>query len=171
MASLYYGFWCLPQLHKLYCTMVSAPLYIPIPLYSYSYIVQVLLLGALCTALTLHPHFRTPLYRPVRATMYVLYGCSGVLPLFHAASILGWESLSRQISLAWLLAQGALYILGAALYAARIPERFAPGRFDIIGSSHQWFHVLVLAAAGCELVGLIKAFDYRHGEVGMQCDI
>ncbi|RPB21036.1 HlyIII-domain-containing protein [Terfezia boudieri ATCC MYA-4762] len=152
MASLYYGFWCLPELHKTYCAMI-------------------LLLGFLCTILTLHPHFRTPPYRPLRAAMYVLYGSSGAVPLFHAASILGWSSLSKQISLSWLLAQGALYAFGAVLYAARFPERLAPGKFDIFGSSHQWFHVLVLAAAGCELVGLVKAFDYRHGEVGMVCGI
>jgi len=45
---------------------------------------------------------------------------------------------------------------------ARIPERFAPGRFDVFGSSHQIFHVLVLAAAVTHLVGLTKAFGFRH---------
>lgn len=44
-----------------------------------------------------------------------------------------------------------------------MPERFAPGRFDIWGSSHQIFHVLVLMAAAAHFVGLIKAFDYEHG--------
>ena len=32
---------------------------------------------------------------------------------------------------------------GALINVLKIPERFWPGRFDIIGSSHQWFHVLV----------------------------
>lgn len=45
---------------------------------------------------------------------------------------------------------------------ARIPERLAPGSFDIWGSSHQIFHVLVVMAAGAHLVGLLKAFDYAH---------
>lgn len=103
--------------------------------------------------------------------MYVLYGCSGILPLFHAGGILGWGPLAKQISLDWLLTQGALYIIGAIIYAARVPERWAPGRFDLFGSSHQWFHVLVLVAAGCELVGLVKAFQYRHSEVGVACGI
>ena len=46
---------------------------------------------------------------------------------------------------------------------ARVPERYAPGKYDIWGSSHQIFHVLVVLAACAHLVGLIKAFDYEHG--------
>lgn len=45
---------------------------------------------------------------------------------------------------------------------ARIPEKLAPGSFDIWGSSHQIFHVLVVMAAGAHLIGLLKAFDYAH---------
>ena len=46
---------------------------------------------------------------------------------------------------------------------ARWPERTAPGKFDVIGSSHQIFHVLVVLAAVSHLVGLVTAFDHRHG--------
>lgn len=52
--------------------------------------------------------------------------------------------------------EGLLYIAGAGIYAARVPERFAPGRFDLLGASHQVFHCLVVAAAGSHLVGLVK---------------
>lgn len=45
---------------------------------------------------------------------------------------------------------------------ARVPERWAPGSFDIWGSSHQIFHVLVVMAAGAHLMGLLKAFDHAH---------
>ncbi|CAF5162419.1 unnamed protein product, partial [Rotaria magnacalcarata] len=31
----------------------------------------------------------------------------------------------------WLVVMAVLYITGACLYAARIPERLAPGYFDI----------------------------------------
>jgi len=46
---------------------------------------------------------------------------------------------------------------------ARIPERFKPGAFDVWGSSHQMFHVLVLLAAAAHFRGLLVAFDYEHG--------
>ncbi len=36
---------------------------------------------------------------------------------------------------------------GAALYAARIPERWKPGAFDLAFNSHQIFHCAVVIAA------------------------
>ena len=45
---------------------------------------------------------------------------------------------------------------------ARVPERLKPGKFDIWGSSHQIFHVLVVSAAISQLVGLLKAFEFAH---------
>ncbi|GMN34900.1 hypothetical protein TIFTF001_004970 [Ficus carica] len=50
---------------------------------------------------------------------------------------------------------GVFYGLGALVYAARIPERWWPGKFDIAGHSHQLFHVLVVAGA------------YTHYHVGL----
>lgn len=35
---------------------------------------------------------------------------------------------------------GATYLLGAAIYAKRVPERWFPGRFDVLLASHQIFH-------------------------------
>lgn len=45
-----------------------------------------------------------------------------------------------------LILMGSFYLIGALMYATRIPERFLPGFFDYVGSSHQWFHVLVVLA-------------------------
>ena len=44
---------------------------------------------------------------------------------------------------------GLVYIIGASLYVARIPERFKPGKFDICGASHQLFHFAVII--GCTM--------------------
>jgi adiponectin receptor len=142
----------------------------------------------------LFPRFRTPAWRPFRAFMFVAMGLSALFPVLHGIATFGAAHMERQMSLSWLFTQGALYILGAGIYAvsgsypflpvtidyqdvrgrfsvyvgltlcsqARIPERLAPGSFDIWGSSHQIFHVLVVMAAGAHLVGLLKAFDYAH---------
>lgn len=89
-------------------------------------------------------------------------GLSAVVPVIHGLTIHGADEMSRLIGLYWLVLQGFLYILGAGIYAARVPEKLAPGSFDIWGSSHQIFHVLVVAAAVAHLTGLVKAFDYHH---------
>lgn len=51
----------------------------------------------------------------------------------------------------------------------RWPERSSPGTFDIWGSSHQLFHVLILLAAALHLYGMVKAFDFHHGSLGAKC--
>ena len=112
--------------------------------------------------MTMSPRFRTPQWRRIRATMFVAMGLSAIIPVVHGVQSFGLSHMNKTIALPWLVTQGALYVTGAAIYAARMPERWAPGKFDIWGSSHQIFHVLVLVAAALHLFGLIKAFDYRH---------
>lgn len=113
--------------------------------------------------------------------MFVLMGLSAVFPVLHGLHRYGYEQLELKIGLSWLVGQGVMYVLGAGIYAvsvigesqtsnetdqrlrqARVPERWAPGKFDIWGSSHQIFHVLVVCAATAHLVGLLKAFDHEH---------
>ena len=77
--------------------------------------------------------------------------------------------MRSQIGLDWVLLQGFLYILGATIYAVRVPERLRPGQFDVLGSSHQIFHVLVLMAVLAHLKGLLKAFDFRHSDMAARC--
>jgi adiponectin receptor len=40
-----------------------------------------------------------------------------------------------------------------------MPEALKPGRFDILGCSHQVFHVLVVIATTVHLVGILSAYD------------
>jgi adiponectin receptor len=61
----------------------------------------------------------------------------------------------------WFLLTASLYLIGAALYAARIPERIFPGKFDIWFQSHQIFHVFVVAAAYAHYHGICKLASYR----------
>ncbi|KAF2747969.1 HlyIII-domain-containing protein [Sporormia fimetaria CBS 119925] len=142
---VYYGFQQHPELMYRYWTMIST-------------------LAVGTSSACIHPRFRSPALRPVRALMFVLMGLSAVAPVIHGLRLYGLEQLRKTVALDWVLLQGALYILGAALYAARFPERASPGSFDIWGSSHQIFHILVLLAAAAHLVGMVKAFDYEHSQ-------
>jgi adiponectin receptor len=148
--SVYYGFYCAPALQFLYWTMICT-------------------LGVGCTCVCIIPRFRTPGWRPFRAAMFVSMGLSAVFPIVHGLLLYGVERMTLQIGLGWVLLQGFLYILGATIYAARVPERLWPGKFDLIGSSHQIFHVLVVCAAVAHLTGLLRAFDYRHSGVAEKC--
>jgi adiponectin receptor len=148
--SVYYGFYCIPRLQVLYWTMISV-------------------IGIGCAAVSVIPRFRKPEWRPFRAGMFVSMGLSAVFPVCHGMLMYGLTQMRVQIGLDWLLLQGFLYILGAVIYAARVPERLWPGKFDILGSSHQIFHTLVVFAAVSHLTGLLSAFDYRHSVNGGMC--
>eukprot|EP00466_Bigelowiella_natans_P002490 jgi/Bigna1/65494/fgenesh1_kg.112_\ len=58
---------------------------------------------------------------------------------------------------------GVFYLIGAAFYATRIPERFFPGSCltDMV-HSHFIFHMLINAGAVCHWMGSV--YDFRHEE-------
>jgi adiponectin receptor len=63
------------------------------------------------------PRFRTPAWRPVRAGMFVAMGLSALFPVLDGLFTYGSQQMQQQIGLFWLVLQGALYIIGAGLYA------------------------------------------------------
>ena len=89
---------------------------------------------------------RTP--KPVRSTIYVLLGWMIVpfLPALHAA--LG----TRPFLL--VLLGGAFYTVGAVIYATRRPDPY-PSVFGF----HEIFHLLVVAAAGCQFLAVASAIQ------------
>ncbi|KAG9236603.1 mPR-like GPCR protein [Amylocarpus encephaloides] len=97
-------------------------------------------LATACIATTLNPRFRHPQLRPYRAAMYSGLGLSAIVFILHGLVLHGWELQNRRMSLGWMGLMGALNLIGAAAYAARVPERWYPLRHDIYGSSHQILH-------------------------------
>ncbi|KDE06024.1 hypothetical protein, variant [Microbotryum lychnidis-dioicae p1A1 Lamole] len=147
-----YGFFCDPHLRNLYITLIYS--------------------AALFTAYTvLAPHAKTPEFRRFRAWVFIALGTSAVFPVGHAVLRYGFEGASNGIALPWLALGGALYIVGAVLYAERCPERFLPGQFDLFGSSHQIFHVLIILAAASHWAAISEGFRYWHGERGGVCPV
>ncbi|KAI0898454.1 HlyIII-domain-containing protein [Annulohypoxylon nitens] len=152
--ALYYALFCLPSLMTVYLCGIFT-------------------LGLGCGLVSWVEFFRTPAWRPYRAAMFVGLGASGVIPVCHGLSIYGYQALDDRMGLNWVLFQGFLYIFGAFLILTslwvRWPERSFPRTFDIWGSSHQLFHILILFAAASHLTGMAKAFDYHHSTMGGEC--
>ena len=104
--------------------------------------------------------------------MYSALGLSAFFPAAHGVILHGWDEQNQRMSLTYFGGLGLLNFTGAAIYAARIPERFFPGRFDVLGASHQIMHVLVMCGAVSHSVGLTKALDYWHRRKlsGQKCE-
>ncbi|XP_054984283.1 adiponectin receptor protein 1-like [Sorex araneus] len=146
---LYYSFYCSSKLWLIY-----------------TYIICVL--GTLAIIVSQWDRFATPKHRSTRAAVFLALGLSSLVPTMHFTFA---EGIVRAITvgqMGWFLLMALLYISGACLYVARIPERFFPGKFDIWFQSHQIFHVLVIAAALAHFHGISKLQAFRHN-LGSGC--
>ena len=111
-------------------------------------------------------------------------GASSFIPLLHGVQRYGLEYMLQYSGIKWYLLELTFYGTGVSLYAVslyahrvchllkdlgsdeylqfRIPERFAPGKFDIWGSSHQIFHIAILCAMYTHLAALLQGFTTCH---------
>jgi len=144
---LYYGFYCEQTSRMIYLSVSGV-------------------LGFTCIVVSLWERFGEPQFRPLRAGLFAGFGLSGVVPAVHYALAKGWIHAISRASLGWLILMGSLYILGALVYASRIPERWFPGKCDIWFHSHQLFHILVILAAFVHYHGICEMAMHRlaHGE-------
>ncbi len=124
-----------------------------------------------CGVFTLRPKFRQPPYRTARFLMYFFLGASLFTPVAHGVSRVGWARLDAMMGLRSFLGLGLVNFSGAAVYALRVPERWFPRRFDLVGQSHNWMHLLVLTGALVRLVGLLAAMRrwQEHGDIAGYC--
>ena len=104
VSSIYFGFTCWRFWQIFYSGMI-------------------LILGVGCTIVSVDRRFRTPPWRPFRAGMFVMMGCSAVFPVAQGCAMFGWDDLELRIGGTQLVTQGVLYILGAGLYAVRSKAR------------------------------------------------
>ncbi|KAK8879486.1 Adiponectin receptor protein [Apiospora arundinis] len=137
--TIYYGFFCNQGLRWLYWALTSGT-------------------ALSCGVFTLNPHFSSPRFRHWRACFYAGFGLSSLIFVIHGLLLHGWELQKSRMSLVWMGWMATSNLVGAAIYATRIPERWAPYRFDLCGASHQLFHIFIVAAAVIQFDGLVAAF-------------
>lgn len=141
-APIYYAFSC----HPLSCIF---------------YLTSITLIGILAIITLLSPALSSPCFRSFRASLFLAMGFSGVIPAAHSV-ILYYNNPQVLVALGYEIAMGILYAAGAVFYVSRIPERWKPGKFDIVGHSHQIFHVFVVAAALAHSAATLVIMDWRR---------
>ncbi|GAM83420.1 hypothetical protein ANO11243_014080 [Dothideomycetidae sp. 11243] len=139
LASIHFAFTCDPWLRGIHWLFVSAS-------------------GFGCIVFTLNPKFINPAFRTARATMYASLGLFAALFVLHSIYLYGFENQQKRLSLGWMIAMATSNLVGAAFYASRYPEISHPYKFDMIGASHQLFHVFILIAGLVHYKGLVAAF-------------
>lgn len=114
--------------------------------------------GIVSLLITWHPDFRTSQWRHIRTSTFVTFAFSGLIPICYAFIKFGFSMAADRTGLKYVALEGLSYLTGAAIYAFRLPERFSPGRYDLIGHSHQIFHCLVVAGAYWHFRALVHAY-------------
>jgi adiponectin receptor len=56
--------------------------------------------------------------------------------------------------------------MGATIYASRVPERWMPGKLDLIGHSHQLWHITVVLAALVHYKAILVLLQWRDASGG-----
>ncbi|KAL2258021.1 hypothetical protein VTK26DRAFT_8837 [Humicola hyalothermophila] len=143
ISGVYMIFWCESLQRTIYWSMIAS-------------------LGAITVFILMSPWFRGPKWRTFRVMTFVTTGLTGFAPIAHGIQMFGFDQMVKQSGIAFYLAEGGLLALGALVYTTRFPESLAPGKFDIYGSSHQLFHILVVLATVIHLVAILEAFDYNY---------
>lgn len=135
---MYYIFQCQPHFQIFYLTSIS-------------------ILGFL-TILTL---FTSTKHRIFRTLVFVSMGLFGIVPTVHAV-VVNWDEPGANVTLAYEGCMGLSYLVGALVYVTRVPERFRPGCFDLVGHSHQIFHVLVILGGLAHYGAALIFLEFRR---------
>uniref|UniRef100_A0A1I8B6M9 Progestin and adipoQ receptor family member 3 n=1 Tax=Meloidogyne hapla TaxID=6305 RepID=A0A1I8B6M9_MELHA len=130
MSGLYTSFYNFPEIRRFYGTLI----------------------GVLSITTSLFATFRysernTQKRIGLLELLYLSMALIAMAPTLHWIQLHG--GLSNPHVQRWLPNLCVLFILlgGAfAFYTTLFPERLFPGKFDLIGCSHQWWHIFVLAA-------------------------
>jgi len=122
--------------------------------------------------------------------MFIVLASSGFFPIIHATYTYGLARMVVEGGATYHALAALFYMTGAVVYAVsfflslslppktvvaasfakkdlgrtqtRWPEKWAPGKYDTWGHSHQLFHVLVVMGLGAHLAAFATAFDYAH---------
>ncbi|KAJ7059534.1 hemolysin-III related-domain-containing protein [Mycena amicta] len=128
------------------------------------YLILLTSIGLGAAYIVLNPEYSKLTHRGTRTGVFVGLSLSGVIPTVHCILLQGLHTALVEQGVRWIVLSAVLYIVGAFLYANRIPERFAPGKFDYFFASHQIFHVCVLAAVCCHYTGILVGLEHSYSD-------
>jgi len=125
ISGIYYAFWCYPTLCTFYLTTVAG----------------FIAFGALA-----RHHLNKEENLRIRLVYFVSFVVWGCVPTIHWAILNGGLYTDEvRIFLPRIIFMYLMCGSAFIFYIAKIPESLLPGKFDIFGSSHQWWHVIIWA--------------------------
>lgn len=119
-----------------YCSTLTASLYL---------VATAAMLGT-AAAMMVVPSLRdNPALGPVRTAVLAGTVAWGLVPATHWILMAPDDMIIHAFT--GLVTMFLLYAGGFMLFSLQLPERLSPGTFDLLFSSHQWWHVATVLAA------------------------
>ncbi|KAL5018507.1 hypothetical protein ScPMuIL_004229 [Solemya velum] len=111
------------------------------------YLIIICLLSVATLVAQLHPRYSTSTFVHHRVLIYSSLVAYGIIPTAHWVYLNGgWSSELVRMFVPKVTVMYMLGLLALGFYSSKFPERFFPGTFDYIGSSHQLWHIVVVVA-------------------------
>lgn len=92
--------------------------------------------------------------RNKRAKVFSSLALCGLFPMSLGFIIHSFWGVYMRINLPLIILELIMCFIGASIYASKWPEKSHPGKFDLIGSSHQLFHTFIVLGTLCHLKAL-----------------
>ncbi|KAI9704081.1 MAG: hypothetical protein M1836_006942 [Candelina mexicana] len=139
------------------------------PISRWIYLLSTAVLGVLGVILPWHPTFNRADMSWARVAFYVSLGATGLIPVIQLNLTRGAEWTSYFY--APVFKSMAVYLLGAVVYAAQIPERWWPGGFDYVGGSHNLWHLAVLGGILFHYLAMQEFFGDAFERAQDECSV
>ncbi|KAL4240114.1 Progestin and adipoQ receptor member 3 [Mactra antiquata] len=126
------------------------------------YLITIAVLSGLIVFVQFHPQYFTNHWFHQRIAVYIGLVAYGVIPATHWYFLNGgWSSEIVRMFIPKVVTMYCLGMLAFAFYITKFPERFFPGWFNFIGSSHNLWHMGIVVAFVWMQTCLWIMMDYR----------
>jgi len=142
LSGLFFTFYCYEDLVFLYQTGIT-----------------ILIVPSIIISLT--PKFSEVRYTTMRVAVYGIVGLYSFLPIGHQIYIHGVMHQEIVDYMKGFFLMLLLYMTGMVFYQIRFPEVCWPGKFDLLGQSHQIFHILTAIATFIHYMTLLQYYKIR----------
>ncbi|KAF6812696.1 hemolysin-III family protein [Colletotrichum sojae] len=139
------------------------------PVSRWTYMSTTAILGIGGVILPWHPRFNGADMAWARVAFFVGLGATGFLPILQLYFTHGpdfvvtfYTPIVKSIS---------VYLIGAFVYASKVPERWCPGMFDYIGGSHNLWHLAVLGGILFHYTAMQSFFEDAFRRAQGECSV
>ncbi|KAI5920051.1 hemolysin-III related-domain-containing protein [Camillea tinctor] len=129
------------------------------PISRWTYMTATAVLGITGTILPWHPRFNAQDMAWVRVGFFVGLGATGFMPVFQIILTRGPAWALDFYAGSNLLKSLSVYVIGACVYASKVPEKWWPGAFDYCGNAHNLWHLAVLGGILYHYVAMQEFFS------------